>query len=455
VNNPLRWPALSMSVRLLAVLVASLLISQSVTALFFLHERASLVELSSVVDLSTRAADMIALLDTLDPGALERTRRAFAPEPAAAAERNTVPPGSANAAYRGAVAELLQKKLLSGRPVQVLPPDRARAVDMVLSDRLYRSGAAIAPGFDILTTLNDGQPLTLRINVPSQLAPPLRLVLSFLLTLVATLCAGSYLLTRSISLRLRRLAEAADAVGRGLQPAPLAESGPPELRKAARAFNRMQDRLVRYLGSRTRVLTAMSHDLRTPITRLRLRVASVSDPVLQGKMAADLEQMAAMVQESLESLQGLEATESVQPVRVESLLRALQSEYQELGFPLEVHNALHESVPARPQALRRALANLIDNARQFATAASIGVQRVGDDCVFKISDNGPGIPDAELERVFEPFFRLESSRNRGTGGAGLGLSIARDIAHAHGGLLTLANRPNGGLEARLVVQMSG
>jgi len=444
-----------MSVRLLAVLVASLLISQSVTALFFLHERASLVELSSVVDLSTRVADMIALLDTLDSSALERTRRAFAPEPAAPAEGNTVPAGSANAAYRGAVTELLQKKLLSDRSVQVLAPDRARAVDMVLSDRLYRSGAAIAPGFDILTTLHDGQPLTLRVNVPSQLAPPLRLVLSFLLTLVATLCAGSYLLTRSISVRLRRLAEAADAVGRGLQPAPLTESGPPELRKATRAFNRMQDRLVRYLGSRTRVLTAMSHDLRTPITRLRLRVASVSDPVLQAKMAADLEQMAAMVQESLESLQGLEATESVQPVRVESLLRALQSEYQELGFPLEVHNALHESLPARPQALRRALANLIDNARQFATAASIGVQRVGDDCVFKISDNGPGIPDTELERVFEPFFRLESSRNRGSGGAGLGLSIARDIAHAHGGLLTLANRPNGGLEARLVVQMSG
>jgi signal transduction histidine kinase len=444
-----------MSVRLLAVLVASLLISQSVTALFFLHERASLVELSSVVDLSTRAADMIALLDTLDASALESTRRAFAPEPAAAAESNTLPPESANAAYRGAVTELLQKKLLSDRPVQVLQPDRARRVDMVLSDRLYRSGAAIAPGFDILTTLHNGQRLTLRVNVPSQLAPPLRLVLSFLFTLVATLCAGSYLLTRSISLRLRRLAEAADAVGRGLQPAPLAESGPPELRKATRAFNRMQDRLVRYLGGRTRVLTAMSHDLRTPITRLRLRVASVSDPALQGKMAADLEQMAAMVQESLESLQGLEATESVQPVRVESLLRALQSEYQELGFPLEVHNALHDSLPARPQALRRALANLIDNARQFATAASIGVQRVGDDCVFKISDNGPGIPDAELERVFEPFFRLESSRNRGTGGAGLGLSIARDIAHAHGGLLTLANRPNGGLEARLVVQMSG
>jgi len=345
--------------------------------------------------------------------------------------------------------------LLSDRPVQVLPPDRARAVDMVLSDRLYRSGAAFAPGFDILTTLHDGQPLTLRVNVPSQLAPPLRLVLSFLSTLVATLGAGSYLLTRSISLRLRRLAEAADAVGRGLQPAPLAENGPPELRKATRAFNRMQDRLVRYLGSRTRVLTAMSHDLRTPITRLRLRVASVSDPVLQAKMAADLEQMATMVQESLESLQGLEATESVQPVRVESLLRALQCEYQELGFPLEVHNALHDSLPARPQALRRALANLVDNARQFATAASIRVQRVGDDCVFQISDNGPGIPDAELERVFEPFFRLESSRNRGTGGAGLGLSIARDIAHAHGGLLTLANRPNGGLEARLVVQMSG
>jgi signal transduction histidine kinase len=156
-----------------------------------------------------------------------------------------------------------------------------------------------------------------------------------------------------------------------------------------------------------------------------------------------------MVQESLDTLQGMESAESLRLVRIEPLLRALQSDYEELGFTVDIHNTVSESVPARPQALRRLLTNLLDNARRFATTASIHVKQSGDDCIFLIGDNGPGIPEAELERVFEPFYRLEPSRNRGTGGAGLGLSIAPDIAYAHGGNLTLANKAGGGLEARL------
>jgi signal transduction histidine kinase len=140
-------------------------------------------------------------------------------------------------------------------------------------------------------------------------------------------------------------------------------------------------------------------------------------------------------------------------VRVESLVEALQSEYQELGFPLASESDLHDAVPARPQALRRALTNLIDNARRFATSASLRVAKAGDECIFTLTDNGPGIPESELVRVLEPFYRLESSRNRGTGGAGLGLSIARDIAHAHGGELTLSNLPEGGLIARLTLHI--
>jgi signal transduction histidine kinase len=452
--NPLRWPALSLSGRLLALLVASLLISQVVSALLYLNERSSLAEHLSVREASGKAADLIALLDHLDTDARHQAQRSLNEELDNVAASNATILKPASERYCRAVADVLRKRLRMHPEVQVLPPNRTRSIDVLLADRLSTSNAANGPSFDILTTLRGGQPLVLRVCAPAIFAPSLRTTVSFMLTLVVTLCVGSFVLTRGISLRLRRLAVAADAVGRGLEPAAIPEKGPPELRKAARAFNRMQDRIRRYLGSRTRVLTAMSHDLRTPITRLRLRVASVSDPVLQSKMTSDLEQMECMVQESLESLQGLETTESIQPVRIESLLRAMQSEYEELGFPLAVQNAVHDSVPARPQALRRALTNLIDNARQFATAALVRVQRTGDDCVFLIGDNGPGIPETELERVFEPFYRLESSRNRRTGGAGLGLSIARDIAHAHGGELTLANKPDGGLEAKLTLQMT-
>jgi signal transduction histidine kinase len=447
----LRWTSMSMSARVIAVLVGCLLISQLVSTLLYLDERSLMAEHSSEREASVRAADLIGLLDTLDRDGRERVQLSYKPQTHASVT-NAPPLKAAGQNYRRAVAHILQRRF-EHREIQVLAPDGNRAVDIVLSNTVGASSTTGDPSFDILTTLRDGQPVVLRVIGPSKLGLSLAFVLLLLLSLIATLCVGSFVLTRSFSRRLHGLAAAADAVGRGLQPAAIPESGPPELRTAARAFNRMQERLRRYLGSRTRVLTAMSHDLRTPITRLRLRVASIPDPLLQSKMAADLEQMASMVEESLESLQGLETVEDPQPVRVEPLLRALQSEYTELGFPLEVHCDVRESVPARPQALRRALTNLIDNARQFATAAVVRVQRVGDDCVFFIGDNGPGIPDTELERVFEPFYRLESSRNRNTGGAGLGLCIARDIAHAHGGELTLSNRSDGGLEAKLTLQM--
>jgi signal transduction histidine kinase len=449
-SNSLRWPTLSMSMRLLAVLVASLLISQGLTTLLFLNERSAFVRSSAVREATSRAAELILVLDTLDEDARQRSMQALSAASTRAARKPLAP---VDEEFRVAVARQLRAALPGVSELDVLRPDPARAVDFVLDDDSGVPDSGKTTEFDVMVTLHDARHAALRVSVPPQVAPPLRLVLAYLVTLIVSLCVGSYLLSRSMSRRLRRLAAAADAVGRGLQAAPLSESGPPELRKAARAFNLMQERLRRYLDSRTRVLTAMSHDLRTPITRLRLRAASVENRELQDKMVGDLDQIALMVQESLESLQGLESTEAIQPVRVESLVEALQSEYEELGFPLASESDLHDAVPARPQALRRALTNLIDNARRFATSASLRVEKVGDECVFTLSDNGPGIPASELVRVLEPFYRLESSRNRGTGGAGLGLSIARDIAHAHGGELTLSNLPEGGLIARLTLHI--
>jgi methyl-accepting chemotaxis protein len=307
----MRWPALSMSSRLLAVLVTSLLISQAISALLYLREGSSMAELSR--ESSAGAAGLISMLDALDPDSRERLENSMRPtaDRASLIEKSRL--RSVSESYRRAVADHLQEALTAHKDLQVLPSDPARSVDIVLPDSLAPSHDATGRAFDIVTTLRGGQALTLRVIAPSRVVSSLRLVLFFLLTLIATLCVGSFMLTRSMTRPLHRLALAADAVGRGARIAAIPESGPRELRTAARAFNRMQNRLQRYLGGRTRILTAMSHDLRTPITRLRLRLASIADPVLHTKMASDLEQMASMVQESLESLQGLEATESLQP----------------------------------------------------------------------------------------------------------------------------------------------
>jgi signal transduction histidine kinase len=250
-----------------------------------------------------------------------------------------------------------------------------------------------------------------------------------------------------VTVPLSRLSSAADALGRGLPQAPLVEEGPRELRRAAHAFNSMQDRLRRYLDSRTRVVAAMSHDLRTPITRMLLRVEAVSDPAVQLKLTQDLEEMQQMVQGALDMLQGLQSNEPIRPINIDALLVALRDDYQDLGFQVIVSGNMREPLAARPQAWRRLLTNLLENCRKFASKAWLEVEEQSQNVIFRVKDDGPGIPEELLERVLEPYYRVEGSRSKATGGIGLGLSIARDIAQAHGGELRLRNMAGGGLEA--------
>ena len=197
----------------------------------------------------------------------------------------------------------------------------------------------------------------------------------------------------------------------------------------------------------------MSHDLRTPITRLRLRAETLTPVQLQRQFAHDLDSMQLMVQGALDMLRGLESNETVQPVNLSALLSALRDDYEELGLPIEVSGEISHPVWCRPQALRRLLTNLLDNARAYARSVAIAVEERGNELLVRIADDGPGIPEAELERVMEPYYRVESSRDRATGGTGLGLSIARDIAQGHGGQLSLRNRTGGGLEVMLSIPL--
>jgi signal transduction histidine kinase len=295
----------------------------------------------------------------------------------------------------------------------------------------------------------DGDAVTYRVARMPGGAPLPRNLLVNLALLVLLLVIVLYIVARSITRPLSELARAADSVGRGRGPAPpLAVRGARELRDAAHAFNTMQDRLHRYLDSRTRVLAAMSHDLKTPLTRLRLQVEALDNPPMQARIGRELDEMESMVREALALFRGLDDGEPPSALDVDALLAQIRDEFGDMGAPVTVTGHALRPLTAKPQALKRCLTNLIANAVKFGTRADISIED-GAELVIRVRDRGPGIPEEELERVFEPFYRLESSRNRDSGGTGLGLSIARDIAQAHGGSLQLANLPGGGLEVTL------
>jgi signal transduction histidine kinase len=314
-----------------------------------------------------------------------------------------------------------------------------------------RGGGPGGRMFDVLVTLPDGDRVAFRTSSPRGTPPFPKHFIFELGLLTIMLGIVLYAMTRTITRPLGDLAAAADAVGRGTTVPPLKERGARELKRATHAFNAMQDRLKRYLDSRTRVLAAMSHDLRTPITRLRLRVESIEDETLRARCVEDLDEMTRMVRGALSVFRGLNDEEPAVPVDVDTLLQELQRRYAEVNADVAIEGRATAPVQGKPLALKRCLGNLVDNALQYGERATVAVSDTADELTIRVLDDGPGIPEAEIERVFEPFYRLESSRNRATGGTGLGLSIARDVAQAHGGSLTLANRSGGGLEAKLVL----
>jgi len=213
----------------------------------------------------------------------------------------------------------------------------------------------------------------------------------------------------------------------------------------------MQQRVRDYLVERGRLLTAISHDLKTPITRLRLRAEMLSDGEIRAKMLRDLEEMQTMVGTTLDFFRTTGSNPQRQPVDIGALIESICEDRRESGPALSVRGAAQAPFRADPQALRRCLENLIENALRYGGSAEIEVTDSSDRLRIAVIDRGPGIPESELERVFEPFYRLDASRNMDSGGTGLGLSIARNIARWHGGEVTLSNASGGGLVAAVVL----
>ena len=299
--------------------------------------------------------------------------------------------------------------------------------------------------------LRDGEQLHLAVLPPRSLVgveTDYRGVLALFFVSIAFL---AYLVARMTTRPLKQLAQAAQDLGNDINRAALDLTGASEIRQASAAFNAMQARIRQYIFQRTQMLAAITHDLQTPLTRMRLRLEKVADDELQERLIGDLSAMQAMVREGLELARSMDTTGSMQMLDLDSLVAASVDDAADADQPVTLSGRSGMALLGRPLDLRRCLGNLIDNAVKYGQTAQVVVDRVKGAARIRVRDAGPGIPQAEMQRVFDPFYRVETSRSRESGGTGLGLTIARNIAEQHGGSITLANHPEGGLEVTLML----
>ena len=265
------------------------------------------------------------------------------------------------------------------------------------------------------------------------------------------IAAVAVFMGRRIAKPMRGLAAAAGSLGRGEAVDDLPEAGPAETRETVHAFNLMRARLDRYVRDRTAMLAAVSHDLRTPITSLRLHAEFVEDAETKAKIVAALDEMQRMTEDALAFIREDMQREETRTVDLHALVDSVAADLLDLGHDIAVADSERVLANCRPAALRRALRNLLENAAVHGGRVTVRIERDHEESRVVIEDEGPGIPEADLERVFEPFVRLEVSRSRDTGGSGLGLAIARSIVRSHGGDIALGNRAEGGLRATVAL----
>ncbi|HAU5004886.1 ATP-binding protein [Raoultella ornithinolytica] len=424
------WPA-SLRSRLMLMIFFTLLLANALTLSLLLYERMSSARSVMLGNLEYDVATSVAILDRLP-----------------AAER---PQWLARLA-RGNYRYRLSAGVSGHYPDSWRSRDAVRSLQEALSGS-YPVSIIAVPGprehIQAHITLHDGAPLSIdlwpRLPAIARWLPAV-LIVQFLLLL-----ACAWYAVRQVVRPMTRFTRAIDA----LQPANsapgmMAEQGPVEVQHAARAFNAMQTRIRDHLQERARILAAISHDLQTPITRMKLRLEMTDAPELRDKLLQDLDNMSRLVREGIafaRSAQPLE--EKRQRLDLNAFLDSIALDYADVGRPVAFIPAEEGRVVlTQPQALRRIMTNLIDNGLKFAERVDIRLSyAMNGDPIIQVMDNGPGIPEASLEEVLQPFIRLENSRNRETGGTGLGLAIAAQLTSQMPGTLRLGNRPEGGLEA--------
>lgn len=420
------------------IVCGSLLITHALTVLIILRERGDQGMRMMLAYVGRDVATSVAILDRIPPA----ERPAWLPRLARQnygylmGEASGLPPHHALAAPLEAVV------------ASELGPQRVGHV--VQGTRTVDGRAHLQLGL----RLRDGSPIVLDLFPPPPMVSGTTLLL--LGVQLLTLWLAAWLSIRWAVRPLAQMAQAADALKPGEAAPVLAEDGPDEVVKAAKAFNAMKARIDAHLNERMHLLAAISHDLQSPITRLRLRSDLVPDEHMRRKLHADLDAMQALVEEGLAYARTAHASQEVpRALDLYALLDNLVCDAVDAGHAVHLHGPTDLlPVTTRVQALRRLVTNLLDNAVKFGGQAEVQLTAEGDAITISVLDKGPGIPVEELQAVLQPFYRVESSRNRTTGGTGLGLAIAQQLAQALPGQLSLSNRPTGGLQAKLTLSAS-
>ena len=441
--------------QIVLALVAGILVAQLAGTWLLLDDRSRFGDRLRREYAAQRIAGIITVLDAAPAEERPRLVRALSVPPT----RLTLDePWQASGAELGPEASVflqrVSRELERPLPLQVLSirhvprAERRPGRDMERPpDRHMRHDGPLVLLAVTQARLGDGTVVTFRHALPQPPSDwPLRLLgLLALLAIVVALLSGWAV--RRLTRPLASLANAADGLARNLDQKPLDEKGPQEVARAARSFNAMQRSLKAYLETRAQALAGVSHDLRLPLTRLRLRLEQLPENDARAAMQRDIEEMDAMVGGTLDYLRAGADTEQAVKLNLVALLEGLAEDAEAAGAKVSLHGTA-APLTARPQALRRCLANLIDNARRYGGGAvDVTLVDNASSVEIRIEDRGAGIPAEERERVFEPYVRLEASRARHTGGTGLGLAIARAVARAPGGEVTLAGRAGGGTAA--------
>ena len=447
------WPG-SLFGRLIIILVIGLILAQLISVVIFWRDRGRAIDRSAGLELTHRIADTIELLDPLDMGERERMVRYLSRPRLKVRLLEEFHPLRAKDYQSTGISRYLtaalHQQLDNNRPIQVVSRIDPGAGSRRGSERAHRGWPA-APRVSFLAVigLTDGAGVRFRFRLPHEAVNrPVRLLI-WIGVLLGSVIVLALVAVRQTTRPLNALAAAADELGHNINRPPLPERGPGEVRRAARAFNAMQQRIQQFIRERTHLLAAISHDLKTPITRLRLRTEMLDDEQLKTKFDADLIEMEVMIDETLEFMRGIANQEATRPVSIGALLESLHADAQDRGASFDLDVGDLAPYPAQPIAIKRCITNLIDNAIKYADRVVVKADDTGRKLKIIVTDNGPGIPESELPRVFEPFYRVEKSRSRETGGAGMGLAVAQAIARSHGGEIRLQNLPAGGLQASL------
>ena len=330
-------------------------------------------------------------------------------------------------------------------------------VARTVADRLGRHDVRwIFEGDDVVMVVPLSDTQTLYVNARDPFPPPRTWVLvGYLMIITLAVSIIGVFAVRIALAPMRRFIRMAQRLGRDICAPPMLEDGLVEVRRMAKVLNHMQARLRRQMDQRVQIVAAISHDLQTPVTRLRLRADAIDDTALRQRVISDLDQISELVRDALGFVRSAAITERHTPVDLNAMVDSIVSDLVDIGKNVSTHGHITKPYLGARRALHRALQNIIGNALKFGTRAEVHLAESGDEVHIRVRDNGPGIPEAMLETVFEPFLRIRTEDTAHLEGSGLGLSITRNLVSAHGGKIILANREEGGLEAHVILPRPG